>query len=193
MNDIVVRVGDFAINGSQPWRGGLWSARLFAGLQAGVTAGVMTTCWFVFENWRTGRAPWVAINLISTAVLGRSGYVYGFGIATLIGLSLHLVVSGLYGLLFAVVVSPRIRPFMAANAGLVFSFSGFAFTFIWILPRFAPILYRNAPRLEWAGAHFLAGMVLGLYPDIARGLVTQEDVAPSTPEALGTAISDVHP
>jgi hypothetical protein len=168
----------------------------------------MTTFWFIFENWRTARAPWAAINLISTAVLGRSGYIYGFGIATLVGLSLHLVVSGLYGLLFATFVSPRLRPFMAANAGLLFSFSGFAFTFIYILPRFAPILFRYAPRLQWAGAHFLAGMVLGLYPDMARGLMMSppppapppppEPAAPielveSTPEELGSAISDVRP
>ena len=163
----------------------------------------MTTIWFLFENWRTDRPLWSAINLISTVVLGRSGFVYGFGTATLVGLSLHLVVSGIYGLLFAILISPRTRPFMAANIGLLFSFSGYAVTFIWILPRFAPFLYRYAPRLEWAGAHFLAGMVLGLYPDVARGLVAPPPAPPAPdpptpepepePEELGSPISDVHP
>ncbi len=187
------------------WIGSMFSARLMAGLQTGVIAGLMTTAWFIFEAWRTGRPLWAVLNMISTVILGRSGYVYAFGIATIVGISIHLLVSALYGIIFSMLVSPRARPFFAANIGLLYSFAGFAFTFIWILPRFAPIMFRNAPRLEWAGAHFLGGMVLGLYPDMARSLlrrplpvavttpepVVETEVAPAAPDGLGSAIGDV--
>jgi hypothetical protein len=171
----------------QPWVGSEWSARMMAGLQAGVIAGLMTAAWLILENWRTGLSPWVAINLISTAVLGRSGWVIGFGGATLVGLSLHLFIAGLHGTVFAVMFSPRTRPFMAANAGLLFSFTSFAVQFIWILPRFAPMLARNAPRLQFAGAHFLMGMVLGLYPEFARGFLRKAPAPPPEPEPVLSA------
>src|ERR1019366_2299769 len=45
------------------------------------------------------------------------------------------------------------------------------FTFGWLLARLAPIMARHASRLEWAGVHLLAGMMLGLYPDFARSLL----------------------
>lgn len=167
----------------------------------------MTAIWFIFENFRTSRAPWAALNLISTTVLGRGGYVIGFGVATVIGLAIHLVVSGIYGVLFAMVVTPRVRPFLAANMGLLFSFIGFALTFIWILPRVAPYVFHYALRLQWAGAHFLGGMVLGLYPDMARRLMYRPPAAlppaplpPDEPPAadldhlpeLGSPIGDAH-
>ena len=169
----------------QPWLGGQWSARLMAGLQAGVLAGVFSAVWLVIESARAGRHAWSALNLISTAILGRSGYTLFFGLPTIAGLSLHLVVAGIHGMIFACLLSPRTRPLLATNAGLLFSFCCYFVTFGWLISRVAPIMWRNASRLEWAGVHLLAGMMLGLYPDFARNLLRHplpEPVGPSPPE-----------
>ena len=141
-----------------------------AGLQAGVLAGVFSAIWLVIESARAGRHAWSALNLISTAMLGRSGFTLFFGLPTLAGFSLHLVVAGIHGMIFAALLSPRTRPLVATNAGLLFSFGCYFFTFGWLISRIAPMMARNASRLEWAGVHLLVGMMLGLYPDFARGL-----------------------
>ena len=171
-NEPVVSAGTFPPNS--------WFARLLAGTEAGVLAGLMIAGWFVFENWRTARMPWVIINLLSTPLLGRNAWVVGLSGATIIGLALLLVSAGVNGAVFAVLLPPRTRPLLAANAGLLFSFSCFALDFLWVYPRYAPMVARNAPRLQFAGAHFLMGMVLGLYPDLARALTRHPQTALST-------------
>jgi hypothetical protein len=166
-----------------------------AGLQAGVLAGICTAAWLVIESARAGRHAWSALNLVSTALLGRSGFTVSFGLPTISGLALHLVVAGIHGMLFACILSPRTRPLLATNAGLVFSFGCYFLTFGWLLARMAPIMARNASRLEWAGVHLLAGMMLGLYPDFARGLMRHplpppQPVQMPEPEAAPTVTVD---
>jgi hypothetical protein len=88
-------------------------------------------------------------------------------------------------MIFASLLSPRTRPLVATNAGLLFSFGCYFFTFGWLLSRVAPLMARNASRLEWAGVHLLVGMMVGLYPDFARGLLRHplpEPVELSQPE-----------
>lgn len=164
----------------QAWQGGEWSARLMAGLHAGVLAGVLGDIWLVVESVRVGRPAWEAVNLVSTAILGRSGYTLRFGLASVAGLSLHMVMTGLFGVVFAILLGPRTRPLFSAYAGLLFSFGCFVLNFGWILPRVAPIVSHNASRFQWAGVHFLTGMILGLYPEFARGLLRK----PLPPPAL---------
>ena len=170
-----------------------------AGLQAGVLAGVFSAIWLVIESARAGRHAWSALNLISTAMLGRSGFTLFFGLPTLAGFSLHLVVAGIHGMIFAALLSPRTRPLVATNAGLLFSFGCYFFTFGWLISRIAPMMARNASRLEWAGVHLLVGMMLGLYPDFARGLLRHplpppvEAAPPELPPASETAPADPTP
>jgi hypothetical protein len=165
-----------------------------AGLQAGMLAGVFSAAWLVIESARAGRHAWSALNLVSTAILGHAGYTLFFGLPTIAGLSLHLVVAGIHGLIFAAILSPRTRPLVDTNAGLLFSFSCYFFTFGWLIPRLAPIMWRNASRLEWAGVHLLVGMMLGLYPDFARRLLRHplpEPVEPSPPELPVAGASEI--
>jgi len=176
----------------QPWLGGEWSARLMAGLQAGVLAGLFSAAWLVIDSARADHHAWSALNLVSTAILGRSGYTLPFGLPTIAGFSLHLVVAGIHGIIFASLLSPRTRPLLATNAGLLFSFACYFLTFGWLLSRLAPIMARNASRLEWAGVHLLAGMTLGLYPDFARGLLRHPlpepmEIPPESEAAVATA------
>jgi hypothetical protein len=156
-----------------------------AGLQAGVLGGIVSGGWLVIESARAGRHAWSALNLVSTAMLGHSGYTLSFGLPTIAGISLHLVVAGIHGMIFATLLSPRTRPLLATNAGLLFSFGCYFLTFGWLLARLAPIMARNASPLEWAGVHLLTGMILGLYPDFARSLLRHplpEPVEPAVPE-----------
>jgi len=176
----------------RPWLGGEWSARWMAGLQAGVLAGVISGGWLVIESARAGRHAWSALNLVSTAMLGHSGYTLSFGLPTIAGISLHLVVAGIHGMIFATLLSPRTRPLLATNAGLLFSFGCYFLTFGWLLARLAPIMARNASPLEWAGVHLLTGMILGLYPEFARGLLRHplpEPGAPAVPALEAAADS----
>src|SRR5579871_1730055 len=150
----------------------------------------------VVESARAGRHAWSALNLVSTALLGHSGYTLSFGLPTIAGLSLHLVVAGIHGVIFALLIPPRTRPLLATNAGLLFSFACYFLTWGWLVSRLAPIVSRNASRLEWAGVHLIVGMMLGLYPDIARGLLRHPVPQPveieSAPVELPPAEESAH-
>lgn len=128
----------------------------------------------MMENLRRDRPIWSTPNLVSTALLGRQGLDPAFGAATPAGLSLLVVVAGMHGIVFAALVPPTSSPLWAANAGVLFSLSSYAFFFGWALRYLAPLLSQRAPRPAWLGAYFLFGMILGLYPDFARGFQPSE-------------------
>ncbi len=158
-----------------------WAVRLLAGLEAGVLAGMMMSGWLMIESLRTGHTISSAPNLISTALLGRQGLTSSFGMATLTGLSLHLMMAGLHGVIFASLLAPTARPLWAANAGVLYALASYTVFFGWLLSRMAPILYQRASRPEWMGGFFLFGVILGLYPDLARSLRTPATAAPEPP------------
>ena len=159
---------------------GLWSGRLLAGLQAGVLAGLCMTGWLMMESLRRGQPVWSTPNLVSTVLLGRRGLDPTFGAATLAGLSLLVVVAGMHGIVFAALMPPASGPLWAANAGVLFSLSSYGFFFGWALGYLAPLFSQRASRPAWIGAHFLFGMILGLYPDFAM------DFQPSEKPTEGT-------
>lgn len=150
-------------------------ARLLAGLEAGVLAGLIMTAWLMLGNLRRGQTFWTTPNLVSTALLGRAGLQTTFGPATVEGLSLQVVAAGLHGLVFAALVPPTLRALWVVNAGILFSLSSYGFFFGWALRRLAPLLALHAPRPAWLGAFFLFGTALGFYPSFASGLLPRPE------------------
>jgi hypothetical protein len=148
-----------------------WAARLLGGLQAGILAGLLMMSWLMFESYRRDQPVWSNPNLVSTALLGRAGVKGSFGIATVAGFSLTIVMAGLHGMLFALLLPVTARPIWAANAGLLFAFLSYGVFFGWALEYLAPLMDARASRPTWMGGHFLFGVLLGLYPDFARALL----------------------
>ena len=154
---------------------GIWLARLLAGLEAGVLAGMIMTAWLMLGNLRRGQTFWTTPNLVSTAILGRAGLRTSFGAASLEGLSLQVVMAGLHGVVFAVLVPPTLRAVWAVNAGILFSLASYGFFFGWALKQLAPLVAMLAPRPTWLGAFFLFGVALGFYPHFVRDLLPRPE------------------
>jgi hypothetical protein len=171
-NDIVSEVGESQTN--------VWPQRLAAGLEAGVLAGLLMSAWLMFEGVRHNQSVWSNFNLISTVLVGRDGLRSGFGLTTVAGFSLQVVIAGLHGMLFAVLLSPAVRPVWSVNAGILFSIASYWVSFGWMIGRWAPLMALRASRPAWLGAHFLFGIMLGLYPEFARTLMPK----PVTPEPV---------
>lgn len=153
-------------------------ARLLAGLEAGVLGGIVMTVWLMLGSLGRGQTFWAAPNLVSTALLGRAGLETAFGPATVEGLSLEVVMAGLHGIVFALLVPPTLRALSVVSAGILFALASYGFFFGWVLRRLAPLLILHAPRPAWLGAFFLFGMALGFYPSFTSVLL-------SSPETRG--------
>jgi len=153
---------------------GVWPARVLAGLQAGVLAGFAMSAWLMLENLRRGQPVWMVFNQIPTALLGYAGLKTTFGGPTLVGLSLQVVMAGLHGAVFAVVVPPTVRALSASAAGVLLSLGSYSFFFGWALQRMAPLFLSRASRLAWLGACFLFGAAWGFYAVFARELLLAE-------------------
>lgn len=161
----------------------VWPLRLVAGLQAGVLAGLIMAGWLMLEGGRRDQTVWTNANLLSTVLTGRQGLRSGFGMQTIAGLSLHMVVAGVHGLVFAALLSPRVRPLWAVNAAILFSIASYWISFGWMIGQWAPMLAARASRPAWFGAHVLFGVMLGLYPDFARSLLPKPESPPVPAES----------
>ena len=172
----------------------IWPQRLAAGLQAGVLAGLIMAGWLMLEGARRDQTVWTNANLLSTVLVGRQGLRSSFGMQTVAGLALHLVVAGLHGVLFAVLLSPRVRPLWAVNSAVLFSIASYWVSFGWMIGQWAPMLASRASRPAWFGAHVLFGVLLGLYPDFARSLLPKVEAPAAAPtleeQATSTPVSD---
>lgn len=159
----------------------VWPLRLAAGLQAGVLAGLIMAGWLMLDGTRRDQTVWTNANLLSTVLVGRQGLRGSFGMQTIAGFALHMMIAGLHGMLFAVLLSPRVRPLWAVNAAVLFTIASYWVSFGWMIGQWAPMLASRASRPAWFGAHVLFGVMLGLYPDFARSLLpkVEEPVAPA--------------
>lgn len=140
--------------------------------------------WLMLEGTRRDQTVWTNANLVSTVLLGRQGLRGSFGMQTVAGLALHLVVAGLHGLLLAVLLSPLVRPLWAVNASVLFSIASYWISFGWMIGQWAPMMASRASRPAWFGAHVLFGVMLGLYPDFARNLLPKPETEPATAPML---------
>jgi hypothetical protein len=172
-----------------------WPQRLAGGLQAGVLAGLIMAGWLMLEGLRHDQTIWTNANLVSTVLAGRQGLRSTFGMHTVAGLALHLVVAGLHGLLLAVLLSPLVRPLWAVNASVLFSIASYWISFGWMIGQWAPMMASRASRPAWFGAHVLFGVMLGLYPDFARSLMPKvaPEPAPAEPAPVEAAPAEPAP
>jgi hypothetical protein len=100
---------------------GNWTWRLLAGLEAGIVAGMVLAASLWVQNLLFARSAWQLPHLFASVLLGRAAIYPRFGANTLIGYALLFLLSGGQGLLFAVLVPPRLPAIWRANLGIAFS------------------------------------------------------------------------
>lgn len=135
---------------------------LLAGLHSGVLGGVCMLVWLISSS-PLRRQPWWAFpNLMASGLFGESVFRLGFGLASLSGVALLVIMAGLLGSIFALLVPESVSQFrftllaVAAGLGWYYATSSLAVNF------WAPLvpLYTSKPLLY--GAHLIYGCALAL-------------------------------
>src|SRR5690349_8788335 len=81
---------------------------LLAGLQAGMLGACWMLGWFGLASVWQRRSFWTAENLMATAFYGGSAIRDGFGVPTLSGLALYLLLYSTLGAAFAMLAGGRL-------------------------------------------------------------------------------------
>ncbi len=121
------------------------------------------------------RQRWAAPEiLLGTAVYGNWAIWHGSFKAMLAGAGFQLFLAGLAGISCALLFSGfrafRSGGLLALASGLAFAFAWYSLWYLWILPRFAPLIPQYTSRSVAIGAHALLGLLLSRIPRFYRQL-----------------------
>jgi len=144
--------------------------RLLAGLQAGIVAACIMAVCLVFENLRRGQPAWHWPNLLASTLLSPAALDLQFGTATLVGYAFLLLLCGTQGMLFGLLVPPRLATRWTANAGIVYSLAWYVVVYRGVLGAWNPLLANRGPRGAMILGYFLFGATLGFYGRYYRAL-----------------------
>ncbi len=139
---------------------------LFAltGMETGVLGGVAMCAWFLGSAALAGGSIWSIPNLAASLLYGRAVLRSGFGMPSVAGIALILVLGGIVGVLFGLAIRGHANRgrvvLLALLAALVWFY--FSQAFFWNrLGILAGI--QISPAASMVG-HLVYGLVLGRYP-----------------------------
>jgi hypothetical protein len=135
---------------------------VFAGAVAGVAAGVAMAAYLVFDSIVQGMEPFTALEPMGATFRDADALDGGAG-SLLFGVSLHLGVSALVGVLFAMVLPRDFTPGNATFLCVGFAFAVMGFMTSVVVPAVNPVLedsFHGAGG-SWVIAHALFGMTTG--------------------------------
>ena len=141
---------------------GDWERIIVGGLFAGFGGGLTTLAHEVARSWFGGVDPWIGFEMVLDPLVPASMLSPGFDAATVLGLGVHLWLSALFGLTFAVASFELTR-----SASLPMgAFLGIAFWFLLhegLLPAQEVLLFAETPQpaIEMLD-HLLAGIVVAI-------------------------------
>ena len=142
-----------------------------AGLQAGVVGGLAGLSYVMLDGFLRGRGPWPFPNLLSTAIYSRSGSALAFTWATMSGIALQLVLTGLLGLLVSrLLIQYLARPRFCRIVGLLVGSSWYYVTVRFLWPDLNLDVTRYQPASGALLGYVVLGLVLGLYPKFLHHL-----------------------
>ena len=147
----------------------IWLA--LAALQTGVLAGMVALVYLMLDGLFRGEGPWAFLNLLGATFYPRRALSIVFSQATIAGLALHVGMSGVAGLVFAILLRRFLsQPVRALWMG---SFMGgiwyyVVFRYFWARIDPALVVYQSFPGVFLA--HMVFGFCMGLYPRFVQSL-----------------------
>ncbi len=152
----------------------IWLA--LAAVQTGVLAGMVALIYLMLDGLFSGEGPWVFLNLLGATFYPHRAFSIVFSRATIVGLALHVAMSGFAGLVFAILLRRCLsHPIRALWMG---SFMGgiwyyLVFRYLWARIDPALVLYQAFPGVFLA--HMVFGFCMGLYPRFVQVLPRSAD------------------
>lgn len=140
--------------------------RLLAGLEAGIAAAIVMAVYVFAANLLFERYAWDTPRLFAAVFFDATGFRWSPGMALLIGYSLLFLVSGIQGLLFGLIVRPRVGRVWSANLGVLFSLGWYLVVLRVIVAALDPgALFRFSQATLLVG-YFIFGAVFASYPGL---------------------------
>jgi hypothetical protein len=155
-------------------RGGVFALSALAGLEAGVIGGLSLLVFLGAHSALRGQSWWSYANLLGSVVYRSSALWRGFGRATLAGIAVQIIGSGLAGVLFGVCFARTrgrtVSLLIGVSCGVIWFFISYRFVYSAIGP-LVPV-YASQPATLLG--HMILGLVLSrtgpLYEELASGL-----------------------
>jgi len=158
-----------------------------AGIQAGVAGALTLLAYLALDSAWHRRSVWTVPNLLASTFYGESAYRQGFGMRTSAGVALLLVIYGLLGALFGLVIRDHGTVLRVILFGLIYGTACFFLSFDWAWKHVNPLVPLYYPQRAMLVGHLLYGSVMGSrfpgYRKEMSGAVQQPDVVP--PESAG--------
>jgi hypothetical protein len=144
------------------------SERILAGVQAASLSAILTIFWCGIASRSSAHSFWTFPNLTAGLVYGQNSLRPDFGLHTLTGLSIHLLLSTLFAILFAMLIPPTLRPFTSLLLGILAATSWFYLIdgFFWRRAFPLAALYSRRPSIFFS--FVLMGICIGLYSVFVR-------------------------
>jgi len=156
---------------------------LLAGLQAGMLGAIWMLAWLgVSSSWQN-QGFWNSENLFATAFYGSDALRSDFGLKTLPGLALYLLLYSVLGGVFALALRNRFPPFRLMLAGILFALGWFYLSFHLIWKSAMPLVYLLYSDRPMVVGHLLYGICVGRFPAHDPGRPRQ---LPAAAEPLGS-------
>ncbi len=141
-----------------------------AGIVAGVGGGVLMGIWLMLVTAAGGMGFLAPLKLIAATFYGQNAMTGG-GVVALAGLVLHVIVSLVFGVIFAVLIiraAPAIGP--SWGSAILYGAVTWALMTFVVLPVVDPLMRSTVATmpLAWFAAHILYGVGLAYTPILRR-------------------------
>ena len=149
-----------------------------AGIQAGVGGALVLLGYLALDSAWHRRSIWLVPNLMASTFYGESAYQPRFGTRTSTGLALLLVLYGLLGALFGLLVRDQSSRLRMTILGLIFGTGWFFLSFDVLWKYVNPMVRMYSPDRAMLVGHLLYGGLLGRrFPAYLRSMSAGEQLA----------------
>jgi hypothetical protein len=161
-----------------------------AGLQAGMLGALGMLAWLGIVSLWDRRGFWHDENLFATFFYGDDAVRAGFGVKTLPGLALYLIVYSALGFIFALAVRNHFTPRRLLLAAVIFALGWFYLSFHLLWKSAMPLVYLLYADRPMIVGHLIYGACLARFPGYLQGKkrgpgAESESASPALPpEAL---------
>jgi hypothetical protein len=147
-----------------PTRSGDTLSAALAGLQAGMLGALCMLTWLGIDSSWDRRGFWNNENLFATFFYGDNAIHAGFGLKTMPGLALYLIVYSALGCIFVLAVRNRFRPLRRFLAALIFAMGWFYLSFHLLWKGVMPLVYLLYADRPMILGHLIWGACLYRFP-----------------------------
>lgn len=140
-----------------------------AGLQAGMLGVLGMLAWLGIVSFWDRRGFWREENLFATFFYGDDAVRAGFGVKTLPGVALYLIVYSALGFIFALTVRNHFPPRRLLLAALVFALGWFYLSFHLLWKSAMPLVYLLYADRPMIVGHLIYGACLARFPAYLPG------------------------